>query len=66
MIEQHISIDEIKSVLGDRNLLEVSKRAGVSYSSIRKIMNGDGDKISVRTSIRLSNYLSGKNHGEVK
>jgi transcriptional regulator with XRE-family HTH domain len=44
--------------LEDRNLLEVSKRAGVSYSALRKIAAGN-DNISLRTANRLSSYLFG-------
>lgn len=47
----------IRIALEDRNLLEVSKRAGVAYSAIRKVTKGHGDSISVRTSNRLAKYL---------
>lgn len=53
-----MNIEELRMALEDRNLLEVSKRAGVSYSALRKIAAGN-DNISLRTANRLSSYLFG-------
>ncbi len=61
-----MSFDELRRALEDRNLLEVSKRAGVAYSALRKISKGD-DRISLRTANRLSLYLFGVDfHGKAK
>ena len=53
-----MNFDDVKRALEDRNLLEVSKRAGVGYSALRKISKGD-DRVSLRTINRLSAYLFG-------
>jgi DNA-binding Xre family transcriptional regulator len=54
-----MDIASIKLALKDHNLKAVSRTTGVSYSAIRKIMNGRGETVSVRTATRLSNYLEG-------
>jgi len=59
--ESKVNIDELRMALEDRNLLEVSKRAGVSYSALRKIAAGNYN-ISLRTANRLSSYLFGIKH----
>ena len=56
-----MNIEELRRALEDRNLLEVSKRAGVAYSALRKISKGD-DNVSLRTANRLSTYLFGVNY----
>ena len=56
-----MNIEELKKALEDRNLLEVSRRAGVSYSALRKIAEGK-DNISLRSANRLANYLFGVNY----
>jgi transcriptional regulator with XRE-family HTH domain len=53
-------LNKIRFHLEDRNLIEVSKRSGVGYSALRKIMKGETN-ISLRTILRLSDYL-GVNH----
>ena len=56
-----MTITELQRALEDRNLLEVSKRAGVAYSALRKIAAGN-DNVSLRTCNRLSIYLFGVNY----
>lgn len=53
-----MGFEEVRRALEDRNLLIVSKRAGVGYSALRKIAKGD-DRVSARTINRLSVYLFG-------
>lgn len=50
-------IDVIKEKLADRNLKEVSKRTGIKYHALRRIMLGEGDKLSYMTIEKLANYL---------
>lgn len=58
-------LDRIRKTLEDRNLKEVSKRAGVAYSAIRKISQGQ-DNISTRTTLRLAKYLGIAEHDQAR
>jgi DNA-binding Xre family transcriptional regulator len=52
-----VDIKRIKLALKDMNLKAVSRSTGVSYSAIRKLMDTNGDTISIRTATRLTTYL---------
>lgn len=50
-------VDKIIDALSDRNLREVSRRTGVSYSTIRGIVKGRVVDPTVGTMTKLDEYL---------
>lgn len=63
-----LELGDIITFLGEYNLAEVSRKTGVKYHVIRKIVNGDCEKTAFydpRYSDykRLSNFLTNKGHG---
>jgi|DEB0MinimDraft_10_1074344.scaffolds.fasta_scaffold160264_2 predicted transcriptional regulator len=53
-----MEVKEIKHLLSDRNLREVSRRTGVSYSTLRNIMSSPDPDPSIKTVNRLFEYFS--------
>jgi transcriptional regulator with XRE-family HTH domain len=58
-----LSLDEIITILKDRNLSEVSRRTGLSIPTIWRIANGQAGNVGYETVSKLSEYLE-KKHGE--
>lgn len=53
-----MEIKEIKYLLSDRNLREVSRRTGISYSTLRNITANSDPDPSVKTVNKLMEYFS--------
>jgi len=62
-----MEINEIKDLLSDRNLKEVSRRTGIGYSTLRNIASGRSPDPTISTVNKLFEYFSatcpGLNHG---
>lgn len=58
------NLERIRIALRERNLMEVSRRSGISYYFLRKIDIGDGAELQVRTIEQVSKYLGLSDHGE--
>lgn len=54
-----MTLEEIKQKLSDRNLMEVSRRTGVSYRTIFGISNGTNKNPSYESVRAIVEYLSG-------
>jgi|DEB0MinimDraft_3_1074331.scaffolds.fasta_scaffold07592_5 transcriptional regulator with XRE-family HTH domain len=52
-----MELQEIKDLLSDRNLTEVSRRTNVSYSTLRNILSGRSVDPSYSTIDKLRKYL---------
>ena len=53
-----MSFEEIKEKLKDRNLVEVAKRSGLTYSTLWNFSKAQKpDNFTILTFIKLSNYL---------
>jgi len=52
-----LSIEEIKTRLGDRNLAEVSRRVGLSYQTVFYFCQEESNNPSHNTVKLLSEYL---------
>jgi DNA-binding phage protein len=53
-----MTLEQVREALADRNLAEVSRRTGISYFKIWRIMNTQGEP-SYQTVEALSAYLEG-------
>lgn len=53
------TLEEIKTLLADRNLMEVSRRSGVSYSMLYKFATGRAEP-KYETIKALAEYLQGQ------
>jgi transcriptional regulator with XRE-family HTH domain len=62
-----MEVKEIKYLLSDRNLREVSRRTGISYSTLRNITSSKDPDPSIKTVNKLREYFSmtcpGLTHG---
>ena len=62
-----MEVKEIKYLLSDRNLREVSRRTGISYSTLRNITSSNDPDPSIKTVNKLREYFSmtcpGLTHG---
>ena len=50
-------LKQIEIKLQDRNLSEISRRTGISPSTLSRIANGQGESVMYITLERLSNYF---------
>lgn len=55
-----MTLGAMQTALSDRNLRKVAELAKVSYSSVRKILAGNGGSLPVSTAQKISDYLEGK------
>lgn len=55
-----LTLDQIKKELTDRNLAAVSKKSGVPYHTVIRVMNGETENPKYQTVKALSDYLEGK------
>jgi len=53
-----MDIKEIKDLLSDRNLCEVGRRTGISYTTLRNIAAGRSGDPSYSTVAKLKEYFS--------
>lgn len=54
--------NEIRARLSDCNLVIVSKKAYINYTSLYRFMRGQDSKVSLVE--KLSDYLEAKEHGK--
>lgn len=52
-------VEQIRKLLSDRNLAEVSRRTGVGYMALARIVSGKNNPCYVNL-VKLSNYLENK------
>ena len=57
-----LDVAEIQKRLRDRNLKQVAKLSGVSYSSLYRLANGDGNQL-YKTVKTVSDYLEMNTNG---
>lgn len=55
-----LELDEIVTILQDRNLSEVSRRTGLAVPTVWRIANGQAGNVGYETVKRLSDYLEKK------
>jgi hypothetical protein len=55
-----LTLEEIRAVLQDRKLKEVSKRSGVGYITVWRIAKGCAGNVSYDSVVRLSDYIEDK------
>ena len=55
-----MTVDEIKTVLEDRNFKVVAKRTGVNYHTILRIAHGDTAHPRHDVMVRLIEYFDGE------
>lgn len=55
-----LELDEIITILQDRNLSEVSQRTGLAVPTVWRIANGQAGNVGYETVKRLSDYLEKK------
>ena len=55
-----LELDEIITILQDRNLSEVSRRTGLAVPTVWRIANGQAGNVGYETVKRLSDYLEKK------
>lgn len=53
------TLEDLKTKLEDRNLIEVSKRSGVSYQTVSTLAKGTNKNPSYVSVLKLVNYLNG-------
>ena len=53
-------LDEVRELLGDKNLKEVARRTGLAYDTVWRVYRGDTKRVSYDVVVRLSDYLEGK------
>lgn len=52
-----MTINEIKRLLADRNLVAVAKNAEINYFSLARFVRGDAKRVDMTMIERLQNYL---------
>jgi transcriptional regulator with XRE-family HTH domain len=55
-----LELDEIVTILQDRNLSEVSRRTGLAVPTVWRIANSQAGNVGYETVKRLSDYLEKK------
>lgn len=57
-----LSLEQMRELLQDRNLMQVSRLSGVGYSTLHKIRQGNGDKVRHSLVVKLADYLGKQNN----
>ena len=52
-----LNLEQIKGILQDRKLTEVSKRSGVPYTTVLRVAKGRNKNVTYNTLSRLSEYF---------
>ena len=55
-----LTLEKIQVLLQDRNLSEVSRRTGLSPSTIWRVANNEAGNVGYETVLALSDYLEKK------
>lgn len=58
-----LTLEQVQSMLGDRNLRYVSKVSGLTYNTVWRIKHGATKSVSYDSIKKLSDYLTGESTG---
>ena len=58
-----LTLEQVQSMLGDRNLRYMSNVSGLTYNTVWRIKHGTTKSVSYESIKRLSDYLTNDSHG---
>ena len=58
MLQEIMTLEEIKKKLSDKRLYVVSEKTGISYPVLRKLADGVESNYTIETLKKISEYLS--------